>query len=74
MRSTTATSPLKAAHQRGSTRVRQAVNLIGRVSVGRLALEAAVCRFFELAPGNIGRVARGEHLGTIVRTPEGGDS
>jgi len=29
---------------------------------------------FELAPGNIGRVARGEHLGTIVRTPEGGDS
>ena len=29
---------------------------------------------FELAPGNIGRVAGGEHLGTIVRTPEGGDS
>jgi uridylate kinase len=29
---------------------------------------------FELAPGNIGRVARGEHLGTVVRTPtpEGG--
>ena len=29
---------------------------------------------FELAPGNIGRVAGGEHLGTIVRTSEGGDS
>src|SRR6478672_10340181 len=29
---------------------------------------------FELAPGNIGRVARGEHLGTVVSTPtpEGG--
>jgi uridylate kinase len=29
---------------------------------------------FELGPGNIGRVARGEHLGTVVRTPipEGG--
>ena len=30
---------------------------------------------FELAPGNVGRVARGEHLGTVVRTPipvEGG--
>jgi uridylate kinase len=29
---------------------------------------------FELEPGNIGRVARGEHLGTVVRTPtpEGG--
>jgi len=38
--------------------VRQAVNLIGRVSVGRLALEAAVCRFFELAPGT-GGASRG---------------
>jgi uridylate kinase len=27
---------------------------------------------FELAPGNVGRVARGEELGTIVMTPEGG--
>ena len=26
---------------------------------------------FELAPGNIGRVARGEAIGTIVATPEG---
>ena len=38
--------------------VRQAVTLVGRVSVGRLALEAAVCRFFELAPGHRRRVAR----------------
>jgi putative nucleotidyltransferase with HDIG domain len=38
--------------------VRQAVNLVGRVSVGRLALEAAVCRFFELAPGT-GGASRG---------------
>ena len=38
--------------------VRQAVNLLGRVSVGRLALEAAVCRFFELAPGT-GGASRG---------------
>jgi putative nucleotidyltransferase with HDIG domain len=38
--------------------VRQAVNLVGRVSVGRLAVEAAVCRFFELAPGT-GGVSRG---------------
>ncbi len=38
--------------------VRQAVNLVGRVSVGRLTLEAAVCRFFELAPGT-GGASRG---------------
>jgi putative nucleotidyltransferase with HDIG domain len=38
--------------------VRQAVNLVGRVNVGRLAVEAAVCRFFELAPGT-GGVSRG---------------
>lgn len=38
--------------------VRQAVNLVGRVNVGRLAIEAAVCRFFELAPGT-GGVSRG---------------
>jgi putative nucleotidyltransferase with HDIG domain len=38
--------------------VRQAVNLVGRVSVGRLAVEAAVCRFFELAPGT-GGASRG---------------
>jgi putative nucleotidyltransferase with HDIG domain len=38
--------------------VRQAVNLVGRVSVGRLAVEAAVCRFFEVAPGT-GGVSRG---------------
>ena len=39
--------------------VRQAVTLVGRVSVGRLALEAAVCRFFELAPGT-GGASRGQ--------------
>jgi putative nucleotidyltransferase with HDIG domain len=38
--------------------VRQAVNLVGRVHVGRLAVEAAVCRFFELAPGT-GGASRG---------------
>jgi putative nucleotidyltransferase with HDIG domain len=38
--------------------VRQAVNLVGRVNVGRLAVEAAVCRFFELARGT-GGVSRG---------------
>jgi putative nucleotidyltransferase with HDIG domain len=38
--------------------IRQAVNLVGRVNVGRLAVEAAVCRFFELAPGT-GGVSRG---------------
>ena len=27
---------------------------------------------FELAPGNIGRVARGEHVGTIISTPREG--
>jgi putative nucleotidyltransferase with HDIG domain len=37
---------------------RQAVNLVGRVSIGRLAVEAAVCRFFELAPGT-GGISRG---------------
>jgi diguanylate cyclase (GGDEF)-like protein/putative nucleotidyltransferase with HDIG domain len=42
---------------RAST-LRQAVTLIGRSNVGRLALEAAVCRFFERAPGN-GRASRG---------------
>ena len=42
---------------RAST-LRQAVTLIGRANVGRLALEAAVCRFFERAPGN-GRASRG---------------
>jgi uridylate kinase len=29
---------------------------------------------FELAPGNIGRVACGEHVGTIISTPRGGGS
>jgi len=29
---------------------------------------------FELAPGNIGRVARGEHVGTIISTPPEGAS
>jgi hypothetical protein len=29
---------------------------------------------WEGAPGKLGRVAGGEHLGTIVRTSEGGDS
>jgi putative nucleotidyltransferase with HDIG domain len=38
--------------------LRQAVNLVGRISVGRLAVEAAVCRFFELAPGT-GGASRG---------------
>jgi putative nucleotidyltransferase with HDIG domain len=38
--------------------VRQAVNLVGRLTVGRLAVEAAVCRFFELAPGT-GGASRG---------------
>ncbi|MGZ6675016.1 MAG: HDOD domain-containing protein, partial [Solirubrobacteraceae bacterium] len=38
--------------------VRQAVTLVGRVNLGRLALEAAVCRFFELAPGT-GGASRG---------------
>jgi putative nucleotidyltransferase with HDIG domain/diguanylate cyclase (GGDEF)-like protein len=38
--------------------VRQAVTLVGRVHVGRLAVEAAVCRFFELAPGT-GGASRG---------------
>src|SRR5258708_2862412 len=38
--------------------VRQAVNLVGRVTIGRLVLEAAVCRFFELAPGT-GGASRG---------------
>jgi putative nucleotidyltransferase with HDIG domain len=38
--------------------VRQAVNLVGRIHVGRLAVEAAVCRFFELAPGT-GGASRG---------------
>ena len=28
---------------------------------------------FELAPGNIGRVLAGEHVGTIISTPPGGD-
>jgi uridylate kinase len=26
---------------------------------------------FEVAPGNIARVVRGEHVGTIISTPEG---
>jgi putative nucleotidyltransferase with HDIG domain len=38
--------------------VRQAVTLVGRLHVGRLATEAAVCRFFELAPGT-GGASRG---------------
>jgi uridylate kinase len=29
---------------------------------------------FELAPGNIGRVARGERIGTIVTTSPEGDA
>jgi putative nucleotidyltransferase with HDIG domain len=37
---------------------RHAVDLVGRASIGRLAVEAAVCRFLELAPGT-GGVSRG---------------
>ncbi len=43
-----------------ATSLHQAVTLVGRRAVGRLALEAAVCSFFERAPGS-GGVARG-HL------------
>jgi diguanylate cyclase (GGDEF)-like protein/putative nucleotidyltransferase with HDIG domain len=40
----------------------QAVMLVGRQAVGRLALEAQVCSFFERAPG-VGGVAQGQlHL------------
>jgi diguanylate cyclase (GGDEF)-like protein/putative nucleotidyltransferase with HDIG domain len=45
--------------------VRQAVAMVGRDGVRRLALESATCRFFERAPGN-GRLSRGQmHLHAI---------
>jgi len=43
-----------------ATSLHQAVTLVGRRAVGRLALEAAVCSFFERVPGS-GGIARG-HL------------
>jgi diguanylate cyclase (GGDEF)-like protein/putative nucleotidyltransferase with HDIG domain len=46
-------SPVRA------TTLRQAVTLIGRRAVGRMALEAEVCSFFERAPGG-GGAARGQ--------------
>jgi diguanylate cyclase (GGDEF)-like protein/putative nucleotidyltransferase with HDIG domain len=46
-------SPVRA------TTLRQAVTLIGRRAVGRMALEAEVCSFFERAPGG-GGTARGQ--------------
>jgi diguanylate cyclase (GGDEF)-like protein/putative nucleotidyltransferase with HDIG domain len=39
--------------------VRQAVMMAGRASIGRLAVEAATCRFLERAPGN-GRASVGQ--------------
>jgi diguanylate cyclase (GGDEF)-like protein/putative nucleotidyltransferase with HDIG domain len=47
------------AHPVRASSIHQAVMLIGRRSVGRIALEAQVCTFFEQAPGN-GGVARGQ--------------
>jgi diguanylate cyclase (GGDEF)-like protein/putative nucleotidyltransferase with HDIG domain len=46
-------SPVRA------TTLRQAVTLIGRRAVGRMALEAEICSFFERAPGG-GGTARGQ--------------
>jgi diguanylate cyclase (GGDEF)-like protein/putative nucleotidyltransferase with HDIG domain len=47
------------AHPVRASSIHQAVMLIGRRSVGRLALEAQVCTFFEQAPGS-GGIARGQ--------------
>lgn len=47
------------AHPVRASSIHQAVMLIGRRSVGRIALEAQVCTFFEQAPGS-GGVARGQ--------------
>lgn len=47
------------AHPVRASSIHQAVMLIGRRSVGRLALEAQVCSFFEQAPGS-GGIARGQ--------------
>jgi diguanylate cyclase (GGDEF)-like protein/putative nucleotidyltransferase with HDIG domain len=53
-----ANSAVNARPVRAAT-LHQAVMLIGRRSVGSLALEAQVCSFFERAPGG-GGVARGQ--------------
>jgi diguanylate cyclase (GGDEF)-like protein/putative nucleotidyltransferase with HDIG domain len=53
-----ANSALSARPVRAST-LHQAVTLVGRRAVGRLALEAEVCSFFERAPGT--GAARGQH-------------
>jgi diguanylate cyclase (GGDEF)-like protein/putative nucleotidyltransferase with HDIG domain len=47
------------AHPVRASSIHQAVMLIGRRSVGRIALEAQVCSFFEQAPGS-GGIARGQ--------------
>lgn len=47
------------AHPVRASSIHQAVMLIGRRSVGRIALEAQVCTFFEQAPGS-GGIARGQ--------------
>jgi diguanylate cyclase (GGDEF)-like protein/putative nucleotidyltransferase with HDIG domain len=47
------------AHPVRASSIHQAVMLIGRRSVGKIALEAQVCTFFEQAPGS-GGVARGQ--------------
>jgi diguanylate cyclase (GGDEF)-like protein/putative nucleotidyltransferase with HDIG domain len=45
--------------------IRQAVAMVGRQGVRRLALESVACRFFERAPGN-GRISRGQmHLHAV---------
>jgi diguanylate cyclase (GGDEF)-like protein/putative nucleotidyltransferase with HDIG domain len=47
------------------TTVRQAVTMVGRVAIRRMALETATFRFFERAPGN-GRAWRGQmHVHSI---------
>jgi diguanylate cyclase (GGDEF)-like protein/putative nucleotidyltransferase with HDIG domain len=53
-----ANSALNARPVRAAT-LHQAVTLVGRRSVGRLALEAEMCSFFERAPG-AGGAARGQ--------------
>src|SRR4029079_15319422 len=53
-----ANSALNARPVRAAT-LHQAVTLVGRRSVGRLALEAQMCSFFERAPGS-GGAARGQ--------------
>jgi diguanylate cyclase (GGDEF)-like protein/putative nucleotidyltransferase with HDIG domain len=53
-----ANSALNARPVRAAT-LHQAVTLVGRRSVGRLALEAEMCSFFERAPGG-GGAARGQ--------------